>query len=208
MKQALQLMALALCARAALAQAPAGPTRVEIMAGVNLAKLSGSDGADNRVGLVAGVGLVKPLAPNWSFQPELTYAMKGAKGADETGSVTLKLDYLEMPLLFRYDMMTAGGVYPFIHAGPALALNLSCNFEGTDGTITVSGSCSDTPGAEDVKTFDLGAMFGGGIAFRQMNRTFTVGVRYNLGLLEVSDGSDAKNRVLSFVGTFDWPWGK
>ncbi|MBV9494092.1 MAG: PorT family protein [Acidobacteria bacterium] len=207
--------AAAFVSRAAIAQAPA-PSRFEIMAGVNLAQLTTSadntGDVSNRAGLVAGVGLIKPLAPSWSFQPELTYSMKGSKASDAGTTGTLKLSYIEMPLLLRYDIGSAtSGAYPFIHAGPALALKLSCNFEGTDGTFTVSGSCGDAQfGGGDAKTFDLGFMFGGGLAFRHLDHVFSIGVRYNLGLLQVGEdaGSDAKNRVLSIVGTFEWPWGK
>jgi hypothetical protein len=214
MKKSFLILGMALSTRALSAQTATAPTRVEIMAGANFAKLStsGEDQGDvkMRTGLVVGVGLIKALAPSWSFQPELTYSMKGAKVSDAGFEFTSKLSYLEVPLLLRYDVGSGGdGVRPFIHAGPALALKLSCSLEGTDGTTTASTSCDDENG-DGAKTFDLGLMFGGGLAFRHMNHTFSVGVRYNLGLLNIAegDGADTKNRVLSIVGTFEWPWGK
>src|SRR3569833_3213914 len=188
MKNPLVLLALALSARAVVAQTTTAPSRFEIMAGVNFAKLttSGEDdagGVGNRTGLVVGVGLIKPLAPNWSFQPELTYSMKGAKVADAGFEVTSKLSYLEVPLLLRYDIGSGSsdGVRPFIHAGPALALKLSCSFEASDGTSSGSTGCDDENGDGGPKAFDLGLMCGGGLAFRHLDHTFSVGVRYNLG---------------------------
>jgi hypothetical protein len=180
------------------------------MAGVNLAKFDQAD-ADTRTGLIAGVGLIKPLAPNWAFQPELAYSMKGAKASGDGATATIKLSYLEMPLLLRFDIPTDGGVRPFLQAGPALALKLSCDLEGTDGTVTISSSCGKVTGdfeSEDAKTVDVGAMLGGGLAFKQMNHVLTIGVRYNFGLVDVFQNGGLKNRVLSIVGTFEWPWGK
>ena len=217
MKKTLVLLALACSARAVVAQTAAAPSQFEILAGVNLAKLSSSedDAGDvkMRTGLVAGVGLIKPLAPSWSFQPELTYSMKGAKVSDAGFELTSKLSYLEVPLLLRYDIGSGSsdGVRPFIHAGPALALKLTCSFEGNDGTSNFSTGCDDENGDGGAKTFDMGLMFGGGLAFRHMEHTFSIGVRYNLGLLNIAKdntGGDTKNRVLSIVGTFEWPWSK
>jgi hypothetical protein len=208
-KRALAVLAAVLSAHAAVAQTPAAPSRLEVLAGLNLANLSSTDddgGSDNRAGLVAGVGLIKPLAPGWAFQSELTYSMKGAKSSDTGGDLTVKLSYLELPLLLRYDIGSQPDMRPFVHAGFAPALKLSCKFEVSNGTVSGSESCDDI--GDDAKTFDLGFMFGGGLAFRHMDHTFSVGVRYNLGLLDIADGSDSKNRVLSIVGTFEWPWGK
>jgi hypothetical protein len=137
--------------------------------------------------------------------------MKGAKSSDTGGDLTVKLSYLELPLLLRYDIGSGGeGMRPFVHAGPALALKLSCSFEATDGSANVSTGCDDENGDGGAKSFDMGLMFGGGFAFRHMDHTFSIGVRYNLGLLNIAEGEDlsTKNRVLSIVGTFEWPWGK
>jgi hypothetical protein len=206
MKRAIQFLALALCARAAVAQSTVAPRRFEVMAGVNLANISGDADTDMRTGLVIGAGLIHPLAPNWAFQPELTYSMKGAKadlGENTTG--TIKLSYLELPLLLRYDAPMAGEVHPFFHAGPALALQVGCDIAGSFEGISASTSCDNAD--LDAKSFDVGAMVGGGIAFKHMQHTISIGVRYNFGLMKVFDADeDPKNRVLSFVGTFEWPW--
>jgi hypothetical protein len=38
-----------------------------------------------------------------------------------------------------------------------------------------------------------------------MDHTASIGVRYNVGMNDVVD--NRKNRVLSFIATFEWPWG-
>lgn len=207
MKRILPLLALALCARAALAQRAAGmrPARLEILAGANIATLSGDGQPDSRTGLIAGIGLVKPLAPNWAFEPEIAYSMKGATGSDNGTTGALKLNYIEIPLLFRFEFSTASDVRPFVNFGPAPAFKISCDLEAKSGGVTVSGSCDDAN--LDVKSFDLGLTGGAGLAFRHLRHTLTIGARYTYGLTDVSDAGDAKNRVWSIVGTIDFPWG-
>lgn len=209
MKRMLPLVALALTTHVAIAQRGERPARLEIMAGANLAKFSGDGGTDNRTGLVAGIGLVKPLAPGWAFEPEVTYAMKGAKSsgsfAGTTSTATFKLNYIEIPLLFRYEFSGGSNVRPFINFGPAPAFKVSCDGEVKSGGTTVSGSCDDNN--LDTKSFDIGLVGGAGLAFHHMRHTITVGGRFDYGLIDAFDNGDAKNRVWSIVGTIDFPWG-
>lgn len=50
--------------------------------------------------------------------------------------------------------------------------------------------------------------FGGGLAFDVSGRTMTIGVRYEAGFTKLVTDTDSKNRVLSFVATFEWPFPK
>lgn len=207
MKRTLSLVVLALSARVLVAQTtPLPATRVTVLAGLNVATFTGDGNPDNRAGFVGGVGLVAPFAPDWSFQPELTYSMKGAKASEGGAEATIKLSYIEIPLLLRWDLPASTMAHPFFHAGPAVAFRVGCSAEINSGDVTLSSSC-DNAGA-DVKTLDLGVMFGGGIAFKHMNHTASIGVRYNVGMNDIADGNDQKNRVLSFIATFEWPWSK
>jgi hypothetical protein len=36
----------------------------------------------------------------------------------------------------------------------------------------------------------------------------TIGVRYDVGFVKFLSDADSKNRVLSFMGTFEWPFRK
>src|SRR6185503_9329785 len=73
MTKSLIVAAMVLGAHGAVAQTGIPMSRVgsrlEVMAGINSAKFNEGD-PDARTGLVAGVGLIKPLAANWAFQPE------------------------------------------------------------------------------------------------------------------------------------------
>jgi opacity protein-like surface antigen len=189
---------------------PAQP-RFGITGGLTVAKVGGSDVNDAKLktGFVGGGVAVFPISPTFSFQPELVYAMKGSKFTDQGTDASFKLNYVELPVLVRYDVPVTGGTKPFLLAGPAFALETTCKISGTDQGTTVTFGCQDffnQVGANtDTKSFDVGAMFGGGLAFDVNGRVMTVGIRYNIGFMKVFSDTDVKNRVLSFVGSLEWP---
>jgi hypothetical protein len=209
MKRALQFVAFALCARAAIATATAQSihrgTRFEIVAGANFADLTMGGETDHRTGLFAGIGIVQPIASGWNFAPELTYSMKGAKPEDRPGGGTLEVDYIEVPLLFRYQFWPDADGGPFFILGPTPAFNVRCDGDVNAVVAQPRGSCSDHN--LDTHTFDVGLMGGAGFAFHYLNHVITVGGRYNYGLIDVFDhAGSSHNRVWSVVGTLDFPW--
>src|SRR5262245_33483316 len=189
---------------------PAQP-RFGITGGLTVAKVGGDDVNDAKLktGFVGGGVAVFPISPAFSFQPELTFAMKGSKFTDQGVDASFKLNYIEVPALLRYQFPVQGGTKPFLLGGPAFAIETTCKISGSDQGTTVTFGCEDffnQVGANvQTKSFDVGAMFGGGLAFDVNGRVMTVGVRYNLGFMKVFSDTDAKNRVLSFVGSFEWP---
>jgi Outer membrane protein beta-barrel domain len=187
------------------AQITAPLPRFGITAGVNIAKISGDNinGAKNKTGFSFGATAVVPMGSAFSFAPELVYTMKGAKFSDQNVDGSFKLNYIELPILLRYDIPVVGTTKPFLLAGPALAFQTSCKVSAEDQGVTVSVGCNQFTN-EDMKKFDTGAMFGGGASFALGGRMMSLGVRYNLGLMDLAKNQDAKSRVLSFVGTFEW----
>jgi hypothetical protein len=99
-----------------------------VIAGMNLSQVDGDEiyGFD-KAGLNTGVGAIVPLGKNFSFTIETLFNQKGsrqgaqyedtvtnpANGTKElwTGEYKLKLDYLEVPVLFHYtdkDIISGG----------------------------------------------------------------------------------------------------
>ncbi|MHB1863775.1 MAG: porin family protein [Gemmatimonadaceae bacterium] len=184
------------------AQVPAAHPSFGVLGALNLSTFggSGTTGMENKVGYTAGGFVRIPVSPAWSFQPELDYTTKGVKFTFDsnlgTYVSTQTLPYVEMPLLLRVDGNSAGGIGLFAEFGPALAARVGCSTSLRGGGQSLSGPCA---GFSQMRTFDVGAMAGGGIDLPLLGHMMTLGVRYNYGLSAIAGGSSVKNRNLQFL---------
>lgn len=175
-----------------------------VMAGVNFAKLGGSDiqDAKTRTGLVAGAYAAWQLAPGWSLQPELLYSMQGVKGSDEFGETTVKLDYVGVPVMFRFSPPTTSSTKPFVAIGPAFGYQIACNVSAS-GQFSFNSSCDDAAlqGAFERKKFELSGRLEAGVDIAAGATHLRIGGGYSHGFTDVVNQSNAKNRVFSlFLG--------
>jgi outer membrane protein with beta-barrel domain len=199
-------------ATTAQAQSPVPPRRFGITLGANSATVGGSDAQDagRRTGLLAGALAVLPFSTTIAFQPELAFTSKGASVSDPSDpsfSGALKMTYLQIPALLRFELAAATtGPKPFIYAGPALAFKTGCNFEVKGSGISASASCD----AADVQpnSTDFSVIGGIGVAFRAGGRTVGIAARYDYSLSKISDQGDIKHRVISLLGTLEFPSGR
>jgi hypothetical protein len=167
--------------------------------GLNLSIFSASINSEAawRPGFHIGGYLKTPLSEKISFRPELYYSSQGQKdeyyqppNGPTIGETTTKTNYLNLPLLLEF-----GNKLSF-QAGPQLGFLLSAN---------ESGTIQNEPIDEDLKSImkgtDVSLVLGTGI---QAGPNVNLGLRLNLGLTEVFDGSGSngfpgiKNRVLHF----------
>lgn len=158
-----------------------------IKAGLNLADQKfdtdfGDISLDSRTSFHGGVFLTTWMSDQMAIQPELLYNSVGSK----SGDLVTKMNYLSIPVLFRYQIIELLNV----HAGPQFGLFLN-------GEQEFDGDASDI---EDVKTLDTGLAFGAGVDL-PAGINFTL--RYILGLSNIddTDGGDfddytVKNNVL------------
>jgi hypothetical protein len=175
-----------------------------ILVGVNSANLKVDVGGpsvnfDSRTGLVAGVFGVLPVASRVAIEPGVFYSSQGAKVSGEefggsAGSTgTIKLDYVQVPVLVRVSAPLAPSASLRVFAGPSFGFRQSAKVraEGTDEDIK-----------EDVESFDAGMVFGAGFDVLH----FLVDARYTLGLKNAgkdpAEGESVKNRVFSIMAGF------
>lgn len=168
-----------------------------VKGGLSIANVHGDDAEDassRTVGCFGGFVEI-PITPMISFQPEALYAMKGSKDDEGENTCTTKLTYIEIPMLFKVNIPTSGGIKPFIAAGPEVAFKVSATWEGTEGGVDFDEDI------EDIKGTDLGLIIGGGIGFPFMNHTAMLEGRYDLGLTTIVDVEDVdvKNNVISVL---------
>ena len=189
------------------------PRRLGLTGGINSASFGGTDPnappPERHRGFVGGALLVVPINRRVGFEPELLYTMKGAESTNQAGTGAFKLNYVELPLLVRYEVEPSSGFRPFFVAGPGIALKTSCTIEATTFGSSQSSSCADlaaqTGSNVAFRSLDYGLIFGGGFAFDVYGKTLTGGGRYNYGLARIADSSPTKNRVFSLLTTIEFP---
>ncbi len=181
----------------------ANAQRVGIVAGYTFSKLTGLEDATakNRTGVMAGLSLVLPAPGRASFQPELLFISKGTKvDAGGLGNQEVKLDYLEIPLLLRVNILE-GPVRPHVYAGPSIGFNLNCSVDiETSGVPEGQTDCKRDNFKP--KTLDWGAVTGGGVDLSAGGIGITAGLRYGFGLRNVLDDDTSTFNERVRNGTF------
>ena len=191
----------------------ATPIRLGVAAGINSASFGGTDASrpppERQQGFLGGVFLVAPISRRVAIQPEVLFTMKGAGYANQVGSGVFKLNYIEVPLLARYEVEPSEGLRPFFLVGPGIAFKQSCNVSVSNLGPTQSSSCADiaAQGGSGVsfQSLDYSVIFGGGFEFDLHGQTLTGAGRYTYGLANIEKSSSIKNRVVSLLVALEVP---
>jgi hypothetical protein len=125
-----------------------------------------------------------------SIQPELLYSQQGYEIRSSNSTFTQKLNYINLPIMLK--------IYPstnfFLESGPQIGFAISHKEE-------LESSILDTTEEFDPSSFDWGINFGGGF---KTEAGVSLGVRYHLGLGDLYDEGNPKNRVWQFYIGFDF----
>ena len=169
-------------------------------AGVSLASLTGDDvpeELDMRTGLNVGGFVEFPLADIIWLAPGLYYIQKG--GSSDVPDGTIKIDYLEIPLLLRVGVSGRDPIGINLFLGPTFAFEVGCKFDFP----TVTGDCDDlsnTGFSVETKSFDIGAAFGAGLSFGVSdNASINLTGIWDIGLMSIDDSQfdeDVKNEAI------------
>ena len=149
-----------------------------------------------RVGAVGGAFYTLPLGSWLAAQIEGLYAMKGAT-LDVLGiNSTVKIDYVEVPILARVRL-GSGRRHYHVDGGIAPAFRVRAR-----AATAFSGATEELDIASSVERVDLGVAGGGGVVFG----AFSIDARYTFGLRDIdadkSDSSRTKNRALAVTAGY------
>ncbi|WP_130285651.1 porin family protein [Aquimarina brevivitae] len=164
-----------------------------IKGGYNLAAVSydGDTETGQRHGFHLGIYGESFVSTSFAVQLEVLYSQQGFEIEDDSGTFTQKLNYINLPLMFKgYASKNF-----FLEAGPQIGLAISHKEEFDSGI-----NFFDTSSEFDPNSFDWGVNFGGGF---KTDTGFSLGVRYHLGLGDIYDEGAPKNRVWMFSVGFD-----
>ncbi len=158
-----------------------GVTGKGIKLGVDFAKINTDYDVldsilDSRDGFIGGAYITYSFTPRFAVQPEILYVTKGAEKGIFIFNAQWAMDYLEVPVLLKFDINPNGPVHPNLFVGPAMSVLLSSKLHALNYEYDVT---------DGMKTMDYSLVFGGGIDYKH----FCFDVRYTLGLANTVDAA-------------------
>ncbi|MCH8556551.1 MAG: PorT family protein [Balneolia bacterium] len=138
--------------------------------------------SDRRLGFVLGAYAIVPFHDMFAFQPELLFVQKGgndSNGDDDFfgGDTELILNYIDIPLLVRFNVPIETNLNPYLIAGPSVGFLVSA-------TEKFDGESEDA--SDFLNSLNFGFNIGAGVNFGQLN----VDLRYEFGLSNIFDDED------------------
>jgi len=128
--------------------------------------------------------------------PGLAYTSKGYKRSNDDEEITLKLNYLEIPVLISVPVMGQPGSRTIhLFGGPNIALEAGCTLEFEDEFGSGSNDCGDD---DDRRKLDLGVIAGAGVRFPAGDRFLGfVNAGANIGFVNIDEdeGDTLKNQA-------------
>ncbi|MDP2335142.1 MAG: outer membrane beta-barrel protein [Bacteroidota bacterium] len=135
------LVILALSASIAIAQEKTKMS-FAVLGGVNFQNINGKSyngdklANDMLLGYHFGANVQIPIAPEFYFQPGLTFSTKGAKNKSTSSTSTTRLNYIEMPLNMVYKA-TLGNGFVMLGFGPYLAYGIGGKVKTEGSSLTL-----------------------------------------------------------------------
>ena len=166
--------------------------------GVTLATVSEDSDVESewgyRVGLAAGGYVALPLGSRLAIQAEGLFNQKGARADVDDLVTTLKLDYIEVPVLLKYAVTRGGARSIHIFGGPSIAFKVRSRATASFGDTTI-----DTDEDENIENLDFGVAAGAGVDFGK----WSIDGRYTFGLSSLvksdADEAELRSRAISVL---------
>ena len=170
---------------ATFAQNEVGQLTIQPKVGVNIANITDADDADPRIGLAAGAEFEYGLTDNIGLSAGVLYSMQGAKATEDGADCTLKLDYLNVPILANFYVAKGFAVKLGVQPGFKLSSKAKAKGSGASKEVDVDG----------IKSVDLSIPVG--VSYQYQNIVFDA--RYNWGVTKIVDDADSKHSVFQIT---------
>ena len=156
-------------------------TQWGIKGGLNMAQeITDDDATDTRTGIHIGFFVEVPINNRVSFQPELVYSMQGGSSKVKGTTITDKLDYINIPLMFKFYVMQQ-----------RLSIEAGLQF-GYLISAKVSGEGMSIDADELFNEFDTS--IGLGLSYKVTDK-FDLSMRFNVGMTKLVDDYTNRNNV-------------
>jgi hypothetical protein len=169
----------------------------------------------SRTGFDIGLGVRYGASEVVGSVVEVRYATRGVKydlteltGTGVGATTTLKLNYIEMPVLLEFTPEVTGSVQPVFVAGPVLALKASSKFtvEAEGGGTSVS---STTDLSDGVKSTAFAGLIGAGVKIKAgAKSSFLLQGRFQAGFSNLIDDPVFSVKSQDFSILAGWSFGR
>lgn len=185
MKKMFLAAAMMLASVATFAQNAEGQITIQPKVGLNIANLTDADDADARIGLAVGAEFEYGVTDMIGISAGFLYSMQGAKTTIENVDATMKLDYLNVPILANV----------YVAPGLAVKLGIQPGFKLSSKFKAKTSGVSAEADLDDVKGFDISIPVG--LSYQYQN--IVLDARYNWGVTKIMDDVDSKNSVFQIT---------
>lgn len=182
---------------AANAQHVVGSLCIQPKLGLNVASMTNSDGANVRLGVVTGAEIEYFVTNCVSLTGGLLYSQQGVKDSDEGLNATLKMDYVNVPLLVNVYVAKGLAVKAGLQPGYLVNDKIRVNTNGVSAEMGLEQAYREAGVDASVKSVDFSLPIG--ISY-EINNIQLEG-RYNLGLTKAItlEGESTKHNVFQFT---------
>ena len=217
MKKIMMIAAMMVAAISANAQNEVGQITLKPTVGLNISSVTKTDDSKVRAGFVAGVEAEYGVSENFGISAAVLYSQQGVKGNDEAdidledfrdfgidlgvgilsikGKETIKLDYINIPILAQYYPIKGLAVKAGIQ--PGFCVNKKFKVEGTAsvGPNANQSFNEEYKITEGIKSFQFAIPVG--ISYEYQN--FVLDARYNIYLTKAYKGGDGRNSTFAIT---------
>lgn len=161
--------------------------------------ISSAADLESRSQVTFGGSLRIDVGSYFSLQPELQYVPNGGKGSFvvDNGGVpttvdgTLKMNYLELPLLAKFRIPGSGSLVPNFYVAPSAAINLASKLDADLTALGIPAADGGVDIKDEVKSLLFGGAVGGGFDMRTGKGIVTLDARYSRSLSDIFEGATA-----------------
>lgn len=148
-----------------------------------------------KFGALAEIGFVPMLA----IQIEPMFVTgAGAQASSAVGQETIKLSFIEIPILLKFKIPISGPVSPYVFAGPNFVIISSAN----DLTEPKGQTSIETDLKDYTSSFNFALDFGAGAGFKVAPLTvIMLDIRYSLGLSNAFNDKGKQSFGFTYVKT-------
>ena len=196
MKKFLVIAGIALTSISGFAQNEVGTLSVTPKIGVNAANMSTFEKSNYRIGFAVGAELGYQVIPDFTVSIAALYSQQGTKAHTEWSDGTIKLDYLNLPIMANYYWDY--GITLKVGLQPGINLNAKGTINGQKKECDLDGAAIDENG-NGILLRPVMVSLPVGISYETKNN-LVFDLRYNIGITDAMKFSN--KRATNFVFQF------